>query len=308
MMHLFEKWMSIVLGLMFVVITIKLINIGNWHAPATAHGGALVGGFILMTTISASFVISWGAYASDYSRYMKPDTSRQRIFWLSLAGVSLSSIWVEILGLAAASLAVHDTSGGIQHLLGGGVLGGLALVSIWIGTVAVNAMNDYSGSLALQAAGARIKRPYIAVIVTAVAFFLTLWLNTGDLATKFENVLLFATYWVPPFAAIQIVDWWRHRAIMDVRHIVKFDSLHTRWDALIAMLVGFGAAIPFMDTSLYIGWASSHWLYYGDIAFFVGFIVGGGVYFLLRLAATKTVRDHNPIDQRVEAVHDGVNS
>jgi NCS1 family nucleobase:cation symporter-1 len=294
-MHLFQKWMSFVLGAMFVAITVKLASIGNWHAPATAHGATLVGGFILMTTISASFVISWGAYASDYSRYMKHDASRQKIFWLSLAGVSLSSIWIEILGLAAASLVVNATSGGIQHLLGGGVLGGLALIAIWIGTVSVNAMNDYSGSLALQAAGARIKRPYIAIIVTAAAFFLTLWLNTGTLATKFQNVLLFATYWVTPFAAIQIVDWWRHRAIMDVSDIIEFNSLHTRWDALVALIVGFLAAIPFMNTSLLVGFASSRWLHGGDLAFPVGFVVGGAVYALLRYVATKSSRDTNAI-------------
>jgi NCS1 family nucleobase:cation symporter-1 len=294
-MHTFTKWMSLVLGLMFVVITIKIINIGNWHAAASAHGSSLVGGFILMTTISASFVISWGAYASDYSRYMKHDTSRQRIFWLSLAGVSISSIWIEVLGLAAASLVANGTSGGIQHMLGGGLLGGLALVAIWIGTVAVNAMNDYSGSLALQAAGARIKRPYVAVIVTVIAFFLTLWLNTGTLATKFENVLLFATYWVCPFAAIQIVDWWRHRAVMDVSHIVEFDTLHTRADALVALVVGFCASIPFMNTTLVVGAVTSRWLHGGDIAFPVGFIVGGVVYALIRYAATKSARDHNPL-------------
>jgi NCS1 family nucleobase:cation symporter-1 len=222
---------------------------------------------------------------------MRHDTSRQKIFWLTLAGVSISSIWIEILGLAAASLVVHSTSGGIQHLLGGGLLGGAAMVSIWIGTVSVNAMNDYSGSLALQAAGARIKRPYIAVIVTVIAFFLTLWLNTGNMAAKFENVLLFATYWVPAFVAIQMVDWWRHNAVMDVSHIIEFDSLHTRLDALIAMVIGFVASIPFMDTSIFIGWASSHWLFYGDIAFVVGFVVAGVVYFLLRLASTKSVRE-----------------
>jgi len=293
-MHLFAKWMSFVLGALFLVITIKLINIGNWHAPASAHGGPLVGGFILMTTISASFVISWGAYASDYSRYMRHDTSRPKIFWLTLAGVSISSIWIEVLGLAAASLVVQSTSGGIQHLLGGGLLGGAAMVAIWIGTVSVNAMNDYSGSLALQAAGARIRRPYIAVIVTVIAFFLTLWLNTGNMATKFENVLLFATYWVPAFLAIQMVDWWRHRAVMDVSNIVEFDTLHTRVDAIVAMIVGFAAAIPFMDTSIFIGYASSHWLFYGDIAFLVGFVVAGVVYFLLRLAATKSVREPEP--------------
>jgi len=292
-MHLFTKWMSIVLGVLFVIITVKLINIGNWHAPATAHGGSLVGGFILMTTIAASFVISWGAYASDYSRYMAHDTSRSRIFWLTLAGVSLSSIWIEILGLSAASLTVNDTSAGIQHLLGGGLLGGAALVSIWIGTVAVNAMNDYSGSLALQAAGARIKRPYIAVLVTVIAFFLTLWLNTGNMATKFENVLLFATYWVPPFAAIQMVDWWRHHGAMDVSRIVEYDALHTRWDALVAMVIGFVVSIPFMDTSIYIGWASKHWFNYGDMAFYVGFVVAGLTFLALRYVATKSMHEQD---------------
>jgi NCS1 family nucleobase:cation symporter-1 len=290
-MHLFEKWMSIVLGVMFLVITIKIIQIGNFHAAATAHGGALVGGFILMATIAASFVIAWAAYASDYSRYMKPDTSRRAIFWLTLAGVSLSSIWIEILGLAAAAIIVNDTSAGIQHLVGGGVLGVLALVAIVIGTVAVNAMNDYSGSLALQATGARVKRPYVAVVVTVAAFALTLWLHHGSLATKFENVLLFVTYWIPPFVAVQMVDWWRRRGRPDVTHLVRTDRLRPGWDALAAMLIGFVVAIPFMDTSLYIGYASSHWLQYGDIAYLVGFVVGGAVYAVLRRSITKSNRE-----------------
>jgi len=140
LMHLFEKWGSIVLGLMFIAITVKIANIGNFHSAATVHGGPEVGAFILMTTIAASFVVSWGAYASEYSRYMKPETSRSAIFWLTLAGTVLSSAWVETLGLAASSKASDATSGGIQHLLGGGLLGGLALVAIWIGTVAVNAI------------------------------------------------------------------------------------------------------------------------------------------------------------------------
>lgn len=290
-LHLFEKWISVVLGAMFVVITVKIVNIGNFHAAASAHGADLVGDFILMTTIAASFVVSWGAYASDYSRYMKPTTSRQAIFWLTLAGVSLSSMWIEFLGLAAASLAVNDTAGGLQHLLGGGLLGGLALVAIWIGTVAVNAMNDYSGSLSLQAAGVRVKRPYVAVVVTVLAFFLTLWLDTGNLATKFENVLLFITYWVPPFAAIQMVDWWRHHGRLDVSHIVDFRHLRPGWDGLVALLVGFGVAVPFMDTSLYEGPISSNWLHGGDIAFLVGFLVGGGVYALIGAVAARTTRD-----------------
>ncbi len=290
-MHTFQKWMSVVLGAMFVVVTVKVASVGNWHAAATSHGGSLAGGFILMMTLSASFVISWGAYASDYSRYMKPDSSRAGIFFLSLAGVSLSSIWVEILGLAAASVVVQSTSGGIDQLMGGGVLGGMAMVAIWIGTVSVNAMNDYSGSLALQAAGARVKRPYVAVVVTALAFGLTLWLHTGNLTSKFEEVLLFVTYWVPPFAAVQIVHWWRNRGRVDARQIMDFGRLASGWEALVALLVGFGAAVPFMDTTLFVGPASSGWLHGGDIAFYVGFVVGGLVYFLIRYVVTGSARD-----------------
>jgi len=293
-MHMFQKWMSLVLGAMFVVVTVKVIAVGSVHIPATAHGANLVGGFILMTTLAASFVVSWGAYASDYSRYMKPETSRIRLALLALAGVSLSSIWLEILGLAVASVVKQDTSAGIQRLMGGGALGGLAMVAIWIGTVSVNAMNDYSGSLALQAAGARIKRPYVAVVVTAVAFALTLWLNTGDLATKFENVLLFITYWIPPFAAIQMVHWWRHHGRVDASEIMDYSKLPAGWDALAALLIGFGASVPFMDTTLFEGPASSSWLHGGDIAFLVGFVVGGAAYAVIRRVLTHSADDLVP--------------
>lgn len=308
-----EKWMSIVLGLMFLVITIKIIDIGKFSTPNAAHGGALLGGFLLMTTISASFVIPWSAYASDYSRYMKPDTSRVAIFWLTLAGVGLSSAWIELLGLAAAAIIVNDTSAGIQHLVGGGALGVIALVAIVIGTITVNAVNDYSGSLALQATGARIKRPYVAVVVTVLAFLLTLWLHQGTFATKFTNVLLFITYWIPPFVAVQMVDWWRRHGRPDVTHLVRTDLLRPGWDALAAMVIGFVVAIPFMDTSIYIGYASSHWLQYGDIAYLVGFVVAGAVYALLRRLITKSNRDTEGVappltglaEGKVIAVEDG---
>jgi len=61
-MHQFEKWGSIVLGLMFVAITVKIAQIGDFHATATVHGGDKAGMFILMVTIAASFVIAWAAY------------------------------------------------------------------------------------------------------------------------------------------------------------------------------------------------------------------------------------------------------
>jgi NCS1 family nucleobase:cation symporter-1 len=300
-MHQFQLWGSIVLGIMFVIITVKVAQIGNFHSASTVHGGAEVGFFVLMATIAAGFVVSWGAYASEYSRYMKPDTSRLAVGGLALAGTALSSIWIEILGLAAAAAATNGTSAGIRDLLGGGLLGGLGLVAIWIGTVSVNAMNDYSGSLALQAAGVRVRRPYVAVVVTVAAFFLTLWLNTGTLATKFTNVLLLITYWVPPFAAVQMVDWWRKRGKMNVQDVLS-GSLKPGWEALVALLAGFGAATPFMNTTLIYGYAAKHWLQGGDIAFVVGFVVALAVYAGIRRVETGSNHDVEAEADRQEAV------
>ncbi|MBO0772212.1 MAG: cytosine permease [Actinobacteria bacterium] len=287
--HTYQRWMTVVLGVMFIVLTVKIASIGNFSARATAHGGALAGGFILMVTLAISFVITWAPYASDYTRYMRPSASRAGIFWATLAGLVISSVWLEILGLAAASAATSQTSGGIRAIMGGGALGALALVAIGLGTIAVNAMNDYSGSLALQAAGVRILRPVVAVIVTVVAFALTLWLHAGgDLASKFTNLVLFISYWDAPFAAVVIVDWWQRRGRLDVSRIVRFEMLTSGWSGLVALAGGFLAAVPFMDTTLFVGPVSAKLLHGGDIAYFVGFAVAGLLYAGLSRAEARS--------------------
>ena len=68
-------------------------------------------------------------------------------------------------------------------------------------------MNDYSGSLALQTIGVRVRRPVSAVIVTALAFALILWLHAADTATRFTDVLLLVSYWIPAFVAVVVIDW-----------------------------------------------------------------------------------------------------
>ncbi|HLW45049.1 MAG TPA: hypothetical protein VKR78_02455, partial [Acidimicrobiales bacterium] len=95
----------------------------------------------------------------------------------------------------------------------------------------------------------------------------------------------------PPFAAVQMVHWWRERGQVDARKIMDFGRLASGWEALVALLAGFGAAVPFMDTTLFVGPASSGWLHGGDIAFYVGFVVGGLVYAAIRYAETGSARD-----------------
>jgi len=226
-----------------------------------------------------SLNITWAPYASDYTRYMKPSTSKAGVFWATLGGLAGSGIWLEILGLAAAKVATDQTSGGIRTIMGGGLLGALALIAIALGTIAVNAMNDYSGSLA--SAGRRGADPPSCrrghrdrgrVRDHAMAQ------RRRGSGREIQQPRAFHQLLVTPFAAVVIVDWWQRRGRPDVSRIIRFDALASGASATAALLIGFLAAVPFMNTTLFEGPLAAHVLHGGDIAYFVGFLVGGAVY------------------------------
>jgi nucleobase:cation symporter-1, NCS1 family len=91
--------------------------------------------------------------------------------------------------------------------MGGGLLGGLALVVITMAAIGAGAMTVYSGSLALQTIGVRVRRPVSAVIVTVLAFALILWLHAADRAARFQDAVLLVSYWIPAFVAVVVIDW-----------------------------------------------------------------------------------------------------
>ena len=291
--HTFEKYMAIVLAAMFVVLTIAIAGqAGTGIARTDAVSGAdQIGSFILYSTIIASFVLAWALYASDYTRYLPEATSSSRVFWWTVLGLTLSAGWVEALGLLVADKA---TEGGavdtINTILSGTPLAALAMVAIGIGTVAVNAMNDYTGSLSLQAAGVRVPRVYSAILVAVLGFGVTLWLNAGDLVGKVENILLFLSYWIAPWAAVVLADWWVRRRRADVSRLVNFSSLPSGTVAIAAAIVGFVVSLPFQQSSLGedlrkstglpINAISDDVLHYADLAYVVGFIVAFGIFWI----------------------------
>jgi NCS1 family nucleobase:cation symporter-1 len=284
--HQIEKWGSGVLTVLFVVLSVKILQQGNIPINNTVTGGAAVAAFVLMTTIALSGSFSWASYAADYSRYMKKDSRPQPIFLWTLAGLAASYIWMYTIGLAGAKVLVNQTAGGVQTLVGGGFIGVLALIAIIFGAITGNAMNDYSGSLAIQAAGVKIRRHWMAFTGTVLAFGLIMWLNSGNLSGKFQNVLLFTAYWLAPFLAIILIDWYLRGGRVSregLARLMEFRNLSTGWPALVALVVGFGAMVPFMDTGLLVGPIASA-LQGADLSFYVGFVVAGIVYFVLRKA------------------------
>lgn len=277
--HTFERYAAIGLAILFAIVTVALI-------PKATIGGAgtsdTFGTFVLMTTIAGSFNLAWSLYASDYSRYLPTDTPARPIFTWTFLGLFAGAVWIEILGLAVAGAlgTEGDTVHQIYGLLGGGVVGVIAMVAIFLGTVAVNSMNDYTGSLSLQAAGLRIPRPISAAIVAVLSFAATLYLYYNNFSSTVENYLLVITYWIGPWAAIVLIDWRRRGAAIDGSRAVDFSALPSGLSALISLAVGFLVSIPFMNQTLYVGPASTA-LGGADIAYLVGFVVAGILYWFL---------------------------
>ncbi|MGC1237969.1 MAG: cytosine permease [Acidimicrobiales bacterium] len=278
--HTFSKWMAGFLAIIFVILTVKIVSVSTVHIPATSHGANAVGGFILMVTIVASGVMSWAPYASDYTRYMSRQTSSWAIIWRTIAGIGIPAIWLEILGLAAAARLANQTGAGIYHLLGGRFLGVIGMIAVIVTTIAVDALDDYTGSLSLQSTGIPIPRPVSAVVVAAGGFAAALYMYDGNLAGKYTNILLLFGYWIGPFIAIVLVDWWLRRGNVDVSKLAHFPSLPTGYRALTAFVIGWASVIPFMNTSYYEGPVATA-LHGGDLGYYVGFIVGGVVYYFL---------------------------
>jgi NCS1 family nucleobase:cation symporter-1 len=159
-------------------------------------------------------------------------------------------------------------------------------------------MNDYTGSLSLQAAGVRIPRVYSAIAVAILGFLFTLYLNSGDLLVKFENYLLFIIYWVTPWAGVVLADWWQRGRRADVSRLADFASLPSGLAGLAALVVGFVVSLPFGTSSFGFELAESTGLpigifadelFYADIAYLVGFVVSFVVYWALSRGSASRV-------------------
>jgi NCS1 family nucleobase:cation symporter-1 len=161
------------------------------------------------------------------------------------------------------------------------------LLVIALAAIGSSAMNDYSGSLALQTVGVRVRRPVSAVVVTVLAFVLILWLHSGDTASRFEDVLLLIGYWIPAFVAVIVIDWLiRSRGRASINPARERTARPDAVAALVAFVLAYAAAVPFMNTSVIQGPVAVAW-HGADAAYFVNFLVAAVLYGGYRLVRIR---------------------
>jgi NCS1 family nucleobase:cation symporter-1 len=286
--HRLQIVMTFVLAAAFALIALRMAGSVHAAASGTAHGADRAGAFVLTSTIALSLSLSWAPYASDFSRYLPRGTSRSRMFWCTLLGLVVSFVAVQVLGLWGASVLTDQTAAGVDRVLGGGAAGAFGLLAVALAALASNAMNDYSGSLALQTVGVRLPRPAAAALAVVLGFPLVLWMQAANTTARFQNVLLFVSYWIPGFVAIVVVDWLvRRGAVADLA--AETARQRSVWPPLLAFTGAFAAAVPFMDTGLYVG-PVAHALNGADVSYYVAFLVALALYAPLRVREESRVR------------------
>jgi NCS1 nucleoside transporter family len=294
LIHLFERYAFPLLVVIFLVASVWTLAKGHPGAPHKTIPGA----FLIELGATFGYAVGWNPYASDYTRYFRPDSNKTAIAWSSGLGVLLSCVLLETVGAAAGTLSsvasnANPTAGwtGIFPTW----LGDLTLIAIVIGGIAANALNIYSGAISFTAIGFKLplaaRRAIVALGFGAIGFFVA-WAGLGNAGENYNNFLLIIAYWIAPWLAVMFCDMFlrRRQDPAEIEHLL-FNKKFTNWAGPVAMAAGTGISIwLFSNQTKYVGLVPAHAGAAGDLTFEVGFVLTAVIYLTWRLIADRPAR------------------
>ncbi len=278
LVQVFERYAFPVLTVIFLIAAGVILS--KAHPGASHH--TIPGAFLLTFGASFGYAVGWNPYASDYTRYFKPDTNKAAIAWWSGTGLFVSCALLEIVGAAVGTaVGANDAlagPGGMTSLLAT-PLADLTLLAIALGAVSANVLNIYSGALSFTAIGIKLplaaRRAIVALGFGIIGFFLA-WSALSDAGTKYQNFLLIIAYWIAPWLAVYFCDLLLRR---NPDETLLFATRWTNWAGPVAMLVGMGISIwLFSNQTEYVGVVPTHVGSVGDLTFEAGFLITAVVY------------------------------
>ncbi|WP_042378232.1 purine-cytosine permease family protein [Streptacidiphilus melanogenes] len=312
LIHQVERWISLVSAVGFVYLSYRLLTApqpaGLWHA-----GSLDVGTFLLVVSIAATWQITYAPYVADYSRYLPENTSSAAAFGWTYAGSVGASIWMMAFGCVAAAVAPKafgaDSVAYVVGLAPGSVSGVFFLVVV-LGVLAVNVLNLYGafmsttttlGAVLRFRVGQGLRAAFIlgaAAVGTGLAL-----LAQGDFLGTFENFILLLTYFLVPWTAVNLVDFYliRHEQY-DIPALFDPAGRYGRvnWRTMAAYLIGVAVEVPFVSTSYYTGPMVAH-LGGADISWLLGLIVSAALYYVLMrpFAIPRTPAQAAPTEEQL---------
>jgi NCS1 nucleoside transporter family len=282
LVHAFERWAFGVLVVIFAIASVVILS----KSHPGAHATGIPGGFLITFGAAFGYAAGWNPYASDYTRYLPPDTNRKATgLWAGL-GVFISCAALEIVGAAAATITSigkyndNPTAGFTSHL--STPVADITLLAIALGAICANALNVYSGSMSFLALGIKLpgslRRAVVAIVLGVAGFFVALS-GLHDAGAKYNNFLLVIAYWIGPWLGVFFADQLLRRGKRVDGFI--FDRKHNPWAGFAAMAIAMAVSIYFFANQTdYVGLVPKHSPHFGDITFEVGFVLAALLYAL----------------------------
>jgi NCS1 family nucleobase:cation symporter-1 len=288
----FERYMVLILGLLFAIATVIALTHGSaiaaWHP--TPFGGTLTS-FAIVLAVSFSYIMSWSPYASDYSRYLPEITSRSYIAIYVFIGAVVASFLTELVGLLVAIVApAHATPiAALKTVMGG--FGVFAVLAVILGATTANVLNLYSNTMSAKVLDIRLQRWQLAIIGGVLGFIVAL-LGYHDFTQNYENFLIVLDYWIMPWLAVVLLDFYvfGHREPMGFSQAVPVN-----WNGLVAWIIGLGVSLLFISEQFQMFGLKAHgpfatWFGDADFGYFIGFIVAGVIYLILNRGAARSAK------------------
>ncbi|MCL4518253.1 MAG: cytosine permease [Thaumarchaeota archaeon] len=278
--HLFERAMSVILGLLFfAVLVLALPKIGSVVPPNSSVFGAPIGAAATALAVTFSYIMSWSPYASDYTRYLPESSSKLKLTLFALAGGAIASFFVELIGAIVGALTQSsDYFVSLRNFSGN--LGDVVLVGLILGAVAANALNIYTNSLSALVLDVKAKRWITVTFAGALGLVLAL-IGGANFEGNFENFLLILDYWITPWLAIILVDFFVAR-----RTTSEACENAKSWDFGTLGIYGLSVliSVPFMVPPS--GWVGPLAYIFGgaDFSYFISFGIAAILYGLYRKA------------------------
>ncbi|WP_054893437.1 cytosine permease [Pseudomonas sp. NBRC 111143] len=290
LIHRFQKILSLVSIVVFGIASYYALTMAIEPGQWTLQGFSWVS-FLASVSISVTWQLSYAPYVADYSRYLPTQTSSQQVFWYSYLGTVIGGSWMMILGaVLAKSMAGFSDNVGLNlvGVLGGGTI--LTFAFVLYGQIAINVFNLYGAFMSTVT----VVEPYSRLKVTPgvrAGFMLVICAAATGLCTLaqddflqfFLNFIFFMSYFLIPWTAINLVDYYALRkGVYQIADIFEPNSIYGKvnWIAITVFLTTIILEIPFMSTSLYVGPVAQQ-LEGIDLAWAVGLIFPAVAYYWL---------------------------
>jgi NCS1 family nucleobase:cation symporter-1 len=273
----FETWGAVVFATLSLVLFAALAGQFRWNTGPSVSGADFPGAFLLGFMVCFALVASWFPFASDYSRYLPPDTPPRGLTLWPVLGVTAPMVLLGLFGLLLPTidpkLAAGD--GGVLAVITKHAPGWVSLpffLFVILGEIWANYLDVYTAGLVAQTIGIRLKRWQTALgcgvlggLLAAIAVTVT------DFHTAYQQFLLLTYLWAPAWAAIVLLAFFAHGE----RHPVP---------ALVAWALGTAVSFLFVNyANIYPGAHAFNdpligALHNADLSGLVSMLVAGGAY------------------------------